>query len=143
MRHAFHVPGLPQPKGSTRSFKHRTTGRIVTRADNAESLEPWQTAIGWRAKAAGVRLSRGPVEIDCTFIFARPKGHFGARGLLRPSAPERHLVKPDADKLLRAVLDALTKIAYVDDAQVVSAWACKRYATEGEAPGVAIEVYAP
>ena len=36
-------------------------------------------------------------------------------------------VAPDLDKLIRAVLDGLTAIAYVDDGQVVSIVAEKAY----------------
>ena len=41
-------------------------------------------------------------------------------------------VKPDVDKVLRATLDALTGIAYEDDAQVVDAHPVKRYGPRPE-----------
>jgi hypothetical protein len=52
-----------------------------------------------------------------------------------------HVVKPDLDKLVRAVGDALTGILYRDDAQIVSLNASKRFAGLGgdgvlEQPGV-------
>jgi len=37
------------------------------------------------------------------------------------------VVKPDVDKLARALLDALTGVAYGDDAQVVEMHVCKTY----------------
>ncbi|MFN5250035.1 MAG: RusA family crossover junction endodeoxyribonuclease, partial [Bacteroidota bacterium] len=46
-------------------------------------------------------------------------------------------VPPDADKLIRSVLDGLTAIAYRDDAQVTSIVAQKAY---GERIGVDIRV---
>ena len=58
------------------------------------------------------------------------------------SAPPFPTVKPDADKLLRALLDALTSQAWRDDAQVINASAAKRYAT-GDGPGVLVRLYEP
>jgi len=60
------------------------------------------------------------------FQFVRPKSHYTAKGALRDAAP-RHVGKPDIDKLCRAVLDALTGIAYADDSQVVALDASKVY----------------
>ena len=42
-----------------------------------------------------------------------------------------HIKKPDIDKLLRAVMDHLTGIVWVDDAQVISCIVTKRYAWDG------------
>ena len=36
-------------------------------------------------------------------------------------------MKPDLDKLIRAVLDGLTGVAYVDDSQVILIQATKTY----------------
>jgi Holliday junction resolvase RusA-like endonuclease len=46
-------------------------------------------------------------------------------------------VAPDLDKLIRAVLDGLTAIAYRDDGQVTSITASKTY---GERIGVSVKV---
>lgn len=135
---SFFVPGIPQPKGSARSYVSKR-GRLSTIQDNRDKLMPWQAAVGWGAKAAGVRPVRGAVWLDAIFVFTRPKGHYGKRGLL-PSAPKHHTQKPDRDKLERAVLDALTGVAYVDDSQVVAGIALKRWADEGEPAGVHITI---
>ena len=57
--------------------------------------------------------------------------------ILKPKTVKRiyPFVRPDLDKLCRAVLDALTGIAYKDDQQVVSLFATKSY---GERAGVFI-----
>ena len=72
------------------------------------------------------------------FCFPRPKGHSGKRGL-KPSAPTKHTQKPDIDKCVRVVLDALTSVAYADDAQVVQVHARKGWATDA-GPGVRVRV---
>ncbi len=132
----FFVPGTPAPKGSMRAFQHRSTGRVVTTNDNAKT-KPWMERIAWQAKADGVRPSDAPIAISLSFCLPRPKGHLGARGLLA-SAPRKPTKKPDLDKLIRCVLDALTGIAWADDAQVVSVTAWKRYGLFGH--GVSVEV---
>jgi Holliday junction resolvase RusA-like endonuclease len=45
-------------------------------------------------------------------------------------------VAPDLDKLVRAVLDALTAVAYRDDGQVTRITATKEYGT----PGLSVSV---
>lgn len=120
----FTVLGPPSTKGSTRSFMSKA-GKLVTVAD-AKSLPAWTQAVGWAARAAGVTLVKKPhgVGVYVVFEFVRPSS---AKRRAYPS------VKPDADKMLRALLDALTGVAYEDDAQVVSARVSKRYGSETRA----------
>ena len=75
-----------------------------------------------------------------TFYMPRPKGHYGKRGLL-PSAPKYPVKKPDLDKLVRAVGDALVPVLIHDDNQVVWILAGKEYASEQEPPGVLISLH--
>ena len=124
----FTVAGEPQTKGSAKAFRHRTTGKIVVRNDNAKCAT-WASTVSWRAKraASSAGLSRPlavPVRVTAAFSLALP--------------PTSKLPAPrlDVDKLVRAVLDALTGIVYVDDKQVVELAARKAW---GE-PGVAIIV---
>jgi Holliday junction resolvase RusA-like endonuclease len=67
----------------------------------------------------------GAVQLDLTFVLVKPK-------TVKRIYP---FVRPDLDKLCRAVLDALTGIAYKDDQQVVTLNANKTY---GERAGVFI-----
>lgn len=132
----FAVPGIPVPQGSSRAFARG--GRVVVTSDNAR-LRPWRSTV--TAAAAEARgdapAMAGPIRVRLGFTFPRPAGHFGKRGL-RPSAPVYPAVRPDLDKLVRAVLDALTESGCIrDDAQVVTLFAGKRY---GEAPGVSVIV---
>lgn len=128
---AFSTEGTPQPQGSTRVFMHAGKPKITT--DNAR-LKPWRKNIvnaAWQA----IDLDRwetttAPVTVLLTFALPRPK------------TVKRHCptVKPDLDKLIRGVLDALTTAGvYADDAQVVRLHVVKVYADRG-APGVHITV---
>lgn len=109
--------GSPHTKGSTVSFVG-ADGRVVTKTDSV-GLRGWTETVGWAAKAAGVRrLDRDvPVRVHVRFRFPQPKR----------STRWCPTVRPDIDKLTRALLDALTGIAYEDDAQVVELFALKVY----------------
>lgn len=115
MEFSFTVFGTAQPQGSTRAFIPRGWTRPVITTDNTK-LKPWRQELAETAMVAmnehGAKMAaRGvPISVSLTFYFAKPKS-------------EKKLVlhkttKPDIDKLLRAVLDALTGIAYQDDSQV-------------------------
>jgi len=113
---AFVVPGAPATKGSFVSFVHR--GRVVTKSDTA-TLKSWTRDVQICAIAAGVTLiPKGTgVVVGVEFQFTRP-----ARA--RRMTP---CIRPDCDKLARALLDALTGIAYADDGQVIGLSIAKMY----------------
>jgi crossover junction endodeoxyribonuclease RusA len=125
----FDVRGLPQAQGSARAFIAGGRAMIATEANRPRSpLGAWRTAIATEARAA--MSDRGvleePLALSVTFRMPRPKSHRGAKGL-KPSAPSHVATKPDIDKLLRAVLDALTGVVFRDDAQVAVLGASKQY----------------
>ena len=98
---SFLVLGLPAPQGSK---THVGDGRMV---ESSKRVKPWrrQVAAAYADRNFGDMLD-GPVSIIVDFYLPRPKAHYGTgrnRGQLRPSAPTRPAVKPDVDKLARAV----------------------------------------
>jgi crossover junction endodeoxyribonuclease RusA len=111
----FTIFGVPQPQGSTRAFMPRGWMRPVITTDNAK-LKPWRQELSQTAMVAmhecGAKMaSRAvPISISLTFYFEKPKSE--------RKAVQHKTTKPDLDKLLRAVLDGLTGIAYEDDSQV-------------------------
>lgn len=127
----FTVDGEPATKGSYRAFTiRRADGSTGARVENDNKrCGPWQTAIGWAARAAmqGQPPMSGQVRLTASFYFARPKTS-------KLAAPRQ-----DLDKLQRALFDALTGIAYVDDAQVASVMAAKWWADDGK-PGVLVTI---
>ena len=133
----FQVVGVPKPKGSMRSFKHKQTGEIITIHDNPETKS-------WAARVTEAALAHrpstgawhGPCAVTLQFQLPRPKGHFGKRGL-KPSAPLYPTTKPDIDKLTRCLKDAMTHVIYRDDALVVWSKQSKAYA---DVPGVTVQV---
>lgn len=101
-------------------------GNIVHSQGSA--LAAWRSAVALSAKSAGAKPHTEAVHIEMVFTMPRPKT------VTRPEPS----VAPDLDKLVRAVLDGLTAIAYRDDSQVTSIVASKQY---GQAPGVWIQAY--
>lgn len=134
---AFTVAGVPAPQGS------KTRTRWGGMREDNEATRPWRNAVAWNAGQAMVvrdemgEASRrppltGPLALTAAFYFPRPKSHFRTgkhAGELKANAPEWCATKPDTDKLLRAVGDAITGVIVQDDAQLVHLTATKRYGT--------------
>lgn len=143
------VYGDPKTKGSVTSFiPKRKDGSLVTKPngepmvvktdDTGADGKAW---LGSVAQAVAIEMRRVgfetvpagiPVVLEMTFYRPRNKGHYGTgrnAGVLKDSAPTHPPVKPDVDKLTRAILDALKNVAWHDDGQVVGAPAWKEYGT--------------
>ncbi len=133
----FHVPGAAAPQGSKRPIKLRN-GRVVLLESSAR-VKPYRAVVALAARQAwSGPPAAGEVTLDVAFTFLRPKSHLTRSGAVRagaPAAPGR----PDLDKLLRAVGDALTGIVYADDSQVTGLIATKAYGTSS---GTRIRVWA-
>ena len=125
----FTVPGRPRPQGSMRWVKSKNTGNPVPTTNT--KMKEWRSDVGWFAhQVIANRRFIGAVGATMTFTFERPKKHYRTgkySHLLRDDAPERHTQTPDVDKLIRAVLDALTGVAYGDDCVVDRVGAAKRW----------------
>jgi len=117
----FFVTGRPIPQGSLKFINGHA---IHVRAND---LALWRADIANTARKAQVTKAELGVEVHLTFIFKKPK---------TVTRIEPHL-RPDIDKLARAVLDGLTGVAYEDDQQVVKLTAIKEY---GDIEGVWIRI---
>lgn len=119
---SFSVTGQPVPQGSMKVIN----GHVIHTRGSA--LAAWRSAIALEARRAGAFPTRAPITLNMTFVVTKP----------RTVKRDNPTVPPDLDKLVRGALDALTAIAYVDDAQVIELTAKKIY---GEYPGVSIDIY--
>lgn len=131
----FFVAGDPVAKGSAKAFFNRKTGQAMVVQTNADKQKPWASMIGYTAQQRGMRPSMRPIVVRLGFFLRRPQSHFNSSGALGRRALLYHAKRPDLDKLVRTVLDALTGIAWIDDSQVCQIDATKQY---GEQPGVAV-----
>jgi len=145
------VPGTPVPQGSLTPMISRSTGRVMVINKDAR-LATWRNSIVAEATARiplhelGLEFPlAGAIAVDVAFYMPRPAGHYGTgknAAQIKPSAPKYPAKMPDIDKLLRAVLDALTVAqVWFDDGQAVTVIARKKYAGhETPNPGVKIVV---
>lgn len=130
----FFIEGTPIPQGSKTAIRHGRRARLI---EANKRLKPWrntlQTALA--AQAAGRRVP-GPFTIYLAFRFTPPQRprYRNANGV------GIHAVKPDVDKLTRAVLDSLTAADIIDDdARCIALTATKNYTTKlHPSPGVRI-----
>ena len=94
-----------------------------------------------RAVASGYLKPEGAVRVSITAWFSPPASWSKKK---RAAAMAGHIypaVKPDADNLGKAFLDALNEIAYRDDKQVVECTIKKRYTfSEDDTPHVTVHV---
>lgn len=132
---SFFVPGTPAPQGSKR---HVGKGIMV---ESCKHLKPWRSDV--RSMAMDHLTPDWdrtlPMEVYLEFRFLRPKNHFTGKGGFTKRAPSFYVLsKNDADKLARAVLDALTSVAWDDDGQVFRLVSERRYCYLGEQEGVKI-----
>lgn len=129
------VPGKPVAQGSMVAY-----GRKVA-ASNASSLALFRDRVAIAAEREWAQdVDRtSAFQVSINFVFARPLGHFGKKGLF-PSAPKFHVKRPDTDKLARSILDSLTHIVFNDDSQVSLLIANKTYAKDGEGEHTAIYI---
>lgn len=112
---SFFVPGPPRGKGRPRFEQgHARTDAATLSAENE---------IRWYARKAmvGKAPAAGALRLTIEARYNRPK-----------SWPKKRLdvwktSKPDLDNVVKLVKDALNKIAWLDDAQVVSLIASKIY----------------
>ena len=128
---------IPAPQGSKR---HVGKGIMI---ESCKAVKPWRNAVAEAAVQAGAYPLMGPISFDAEFIFPRPRSHYrtGKKSdQLKPNAPYLHSVKPDVSKLQRSTEDALSGVAFQDDARIAQASLTKRYADEGELPGAVIVV---
>lgn len=131
------VVGVPVGQGSKKAYVNKSTGRAVVVDEKSRALRDWRAAIANAARDELTRVPRppidGPIEVKIYFRFGSSK-----------SDPHRfwHAVKPDLDKLVRAVFDALTEGGAIrDDARICALATKKRFASQAESVGCTIEIY--
>ena len=86
-----------------------------------------------------------PVRLTLVFYMKRPLSHYvGLAGDIKIAYLRvAHDTVPDLDKLVRAVMDALTECVYSDDSQVIDVAASKRYVPNAtHPPGVEVTINA-
>jgi Holliday junction resolvase RusA-like endonuclease len=119
--YSLFVNGIPKAQPRPRKGRY---GNFY----NPPSADEWKAEI----RAAFLQCRRppitGPVRLRVDFYLPRPKG---MKDTGEQNIP--HVKKPDADNLLKAVMDAMTEAGvWEDDALVFNPDPAKYYATGGK-----------
>lgn len=129
----FRVNGIP--KAQPRTAPCLRGGRAGVYTPSAANA--WKAEVASAALMAVGRIA-GSCRVDMEFLMPRPKGL--PRRIGEGRLP--HALRPDADNLAKAVLDAMVR-AFVlpDDAGVQELRIAKWVAAAGEPPGAIISVW--
>lgn len=152
------VPFVPQHPKSGQPYRRKGGSIIVNQThENAAQLKKFRRYVATVLEAALCRRAGSTtvpppvarevgVVVRATFCVERPESHYR-------SGRNAHLVsdgvrawpttKPDLDKLVRAVGDAMTGLVYEDDSQTVDLIVSKRYAIQtaaGDGVGIRLRV---
>jgi Holliday junction resolvase RusA-like endonuclease len=106
-------------------------GKLTVTHSNPKTV-PWRNQVATIARNVmyGSRKLVGPLEMCIDFYLKRGK----TVSRLRPSC------KPDLDKLVRAIGDALEGVVYTNDSQVVRIIAQKHYGSDPRAEVIIREI---
>lgn len=134
MSYHFFVPGMPvaQPR-----VKARRMGNFV-RIYTPGKAAAWKDCI----RKVGAQYKPGSTITGAVYVrllFAMPRPKKLATRTYKDETGRPHIVKPDIDNLVKAVLDALSDW-WTDDCLVAMVQASKWYARVGGATGVEIQV---
>lgn len=126
-------------------------GRRMIHSNHA-ALMSWRATVASHAIAEIIHTERrgqgawpatGACALIVKFHLPRPRNHYRSgkfAHLVRAVAPREHQVKPDLDKLVRAICDALVSAcAIVDDSQISHIRAAKAWTTEAPSASITLE----
>jgi Holliday junction resolvase RusA-like endonuclease len=140
--------GRPRTKGSLNVYCCKDKRHTVRVEEETKDSKLWRRQMAVAAQQAMKKHHgrlvnyAGPVEVKVTFIFARTIGVGGEvwPSHATPFPTDRNL--GDLDKLMRNLGDALQDAhVLADDSFIVTTWSHKRWARDGEAPGLIAEVW--
>jgi len=142
---SFFVPAVPRATQVGKVVPVHRPARLVLH-DGVAKMVPGKTELvpirrrpEWARSVKAIALQHrppvlftGPLHVDLLFVVPAPIRANPA------GVPDR---KPDLENYLKGTLDAMNKVIYVDDAQIVSLSAKKVYADgRGFSPGVLVAV---
>jgi Holliday junction resolvase RusA-like endonuclease len=125
------LPGEPRGKGRPRFAR----GHVYT----PDKTRRYESDLKMLAKVAmrGAKPIEGPLRVEVTAAFSIPSSWPKAKrdkalmGAIKPTC------RPDGDNIFKAAADALNGVAWLDDAQIVTATIVKKYSTS---PRLTIQV---
>jgi Holliday junction resolvase RusA-like endonuclease len=111
-------------RGTPRPLSRTGHGQFGARYMTAPTSRQIGLVVDAWERVGGPRLEdEEPLELDCRFVFERPKSHYRTgrnAHLLRDAAPTDPIGRPDLDNLVKLVCEALQGNAFKDDSRVVT-----------------------
>ncbi len=142
MKIFFFVPGKPRGKGRPRFFRgHAVTDsqtreyerKVMCKSEAAmQSLKSDIDVFLWQ------KLRKKGCRVVINAFFAVPKSYTKVKreaalnGLIHPS-------KPDADNIIKSILDGMNSVVYEDDVSVYDVCCTKEYSDTLEGVSVTVE----
>jgi Holliday junction resolvase RusA-like endonuclease len=142
--------GRPRTKGSLRGVCTKVHSHKIHYVEQTKDSALWRKQMAKACQVAHLKATdgilanwRGPVEVKATFVFERELSVAGGPLPSHDTPYPTNIMLGDLDKLARNLLDALTDSHVIaDDSYVVSLVTHKRWARDGEEPGVIVSVEA-
>lgn len=138
----FFIHGDPKGQPRPRAFARKMGAKYVARVYDSDVADEWKRAVDQAIIKAFCEHKPAfedhkPFEVVMTFWMRRPKSHFNAHGFVKLNASIRHAQKPDADNLVKLVLDRITRLGLIwrDDSQVAYLTVAKYWADKDEDVG--------
>ena len=119
----FEIEGKPVGKGRPR---FRRIGNFVQTYTPTATAD-YEKLVRLRFQNAGGVITEKPVRVEITAFFAPPKSARKKQKAEMLANLILPMKKPDADNIAKIILDALNKIAYKDDSQVIELSVKKLY----------------
>jgi Holliday junction resolvase RusA-like endonuclease len=123
------IPGVPVPQPRQRVAI--LAGHATTYTPTRHPVNAFKAAakLAWRDQCPTVAPAVGPVRLTAFFILPKP----ASRTRSKDAGKRQYIsVKPDLDNLAKSLLDALTGLAWLDDAQVADLVISKCYVVTDE-----------
>lgn len=137
----LNIPGTPQGKARPRVVRgHAFTPERTRVCEDEIRLAFKRAAV---SRHWNIPLIRRPdqIEVTITAFMPIPRSWTKAKQAAALDGQHPHTSRPDADNLAKTVLDALNRLAWEDDSQIVRLIVEKRFHTRKVAPGFLIFIY--
>lgn len=124
MKVKFTIPGVPIPKARPRVVGHAYTPK-KTKDYEALVKDVYRLTVG-------EYLGDSAIVATIDLYFPIPESYTKGEKRRIANGEIKHTKRPDVDNCAKSILDALNKVAYRDDSQVVESRITKHYAVDGE-----------
>ena len=120
----FLVKTRPKPQQ-----RHRSNGRFQYDPSSKDKKDFLLQCKQFAPKTPTLRN----IEMELTFCYKRPRNHFRSKNkklILKEDSPTYKASKADIDNLAKFYIDAMNKVFYKDDGQIVTLRANKVWGSE-------------